>query len=88
MSELPGKNMGVAAENMRKERQKVGIHFLRSLMGATEVVSEIANVAFWLHARSKSVRLMLVVRKIDGVRTNLLKCPTGAQRKGLCEEVT
>lgn len=88
MSELSGKNKGVAAENMGKERQKVGIYFLRSFLGATEVVSETANMAFWLHARFKSVRLMLMVRKIDCIRTNLLKCPTGAQSKDVCEEVT
>lgn len=87
MSALPGKNKGVAAEDMGKERQKAGIHFLGSLVDATEVVSEIANMAFSLHARSKSCpRLMLMVRKIDYIRTNLLKCPPGVQRKGVCRK--
>lgn len=68
MSELPDKNKGVAAEDLGKERHKAGIHFLRSLLGAAEVVSEIAKVAFWLHARSKSVRMMFMFRKIDYIR--------------------
>lgn len=86
MSEPPDKNKGVAVEDIGKERQKAGIHFLRSLLGDTDVASETANVAFWLHARSKSVRMMLMFRKRGCIRTKLLKCPPGAQRRGLCRK--
>lgn len=86
MSEIPDKNREVAAEDMGKERQKAGIHFLRTLLGDTEVALEIANMAFWLCTRSKSVRMMLMVIKRDSTRTKLLNFPPGAQRRGLCRK--
>lgn len=45
------------------KRHLHGIHFLWHLPGDTEAASEIANMIFWLHVRSTSVRVMLMARK-------------------------
>lgn len=83
MSEVPGKNKGVAAEDMGKERQKADIHFLGSLLGATEVVSEIANVAFWLHARSKFCQVDAYGQKNRLYKNIPIEVPTWSSKKRL-----